>query len=457
MTTASTAREGTFHRRHAAAGRLIPHASPLDTIAAVSGILAPTIAKGVIIRRRGILAGAQMLDLDLRAIRTMQRLRRKYGRGPLMLRTPLRRQALILDPEHIRRVLDGSPEPFATASMEKRAALSHFEPRGALISHGTDRAERRRLNEEALENGNPMHSLAPTFVGAARRHAETMLSEIPGGGILAWDHFAEHWFRMVREVVFGPAAADDVELRELIDTLRARANWAFLAPKRRDTRKYFLARLQDYLQRAEPGSLAAMIAQIPRSPGAHPEHQVPQWMFAFDPAGMTTFRALALLASSPGHLRRAREEAGSLDAAHEPLGFLRASALEALRLWPTTPLVLRETTEEVEFDGRRMPARTHIIIFAPYFHRDDTRLAYAHRFAPEIWPDDLGPRDWPLIPFSRGPAVCPGRHLVLLLSSAFNATLLRARPVRLAFPTHLRPEGPLPATLSHFTIRFEIG
>jgi cytochrome P450 len=36
---------------------------------------------------------------------------------------------------------------------------------------------------------------------------------------------------------------------------------------------------------------------------------------------------------------------------------------------------------------------------------------------------------WPLIPFSEGPAVCPGRNLALLLSSAMLARLLDGRQV----------------------------
>jgi hypothetical protein len=34
---------------------------------------------------------------------------------------------VLLEPVHVRRVLDQSPEPFSTASDEKEAALSHFQ------------------------------------------------------------------------------------------------------------------------------------------------------------------------------------------------------------------------------------------------------------------------------------------------------------------------------------------
>lgn len=436
--------------------RQIPRASRRDTMAVLGRVMAPTVAKGVIIRRPKMVAMAERLDLDTRAIRTMQRLRKRYGPGPLMLRVPVRKQALILDPRHVRRVLDASPEPFASATMEKRAALSHFEPKGALISHGPDRADRRRFNEEVLEHHRMMHHMAARFVEVVNQEAAELLRETPSRGVLTWDRFAESWFRIVRTVVFGPGARDDTELREMMDQLRSHGNWAFLSPKRRGMRSKLHERIGGYLARAEPGSLAEVASGVRKTKVTAPEQQVPQWLFAFDPAGMTAFRSLALLAAHPEHAERAREEVRTRNSGSEPLPLLRATALEALRLWPTTPLVLRETTQDVEWDSGVMPAGTGVVIFAPFFHRDDERLSYAHSFTPELWNDDEGPDDWPLIPFSRGPVVCPGRHLVLLLTSAMVGALLKDRPVRLARPWRVEPGRPLPGTLDHFSLRFEL-
>jgi hypothetical protein len=93
-----------------------------------------------------------------------------------------------------------------------------------------------------------------------------------------------------------------------------------------------------YAELAEPGSLAAVMARTRTTATTAPLHQVPQWLFAFDPAGMATFRALALLATHPQAAERGRAEARAATAEsgwHHP--FLRATVLEALRLWPTTP------------------------------------------------------------------------------------------------------------------------
>ena len=98
-----------------------PYRAPAraETLAVVAEVTTPVLARGVILRRPGVVAMAERLDLDVRAVRRLQRLRTTYGGGPLLLHTPpgLPR-ALILAPEHVRRVLDQSPEPLAAA--EKR-------------------------------------------------------------------------------------------------------------------------------------------------------------------------------------------------------------------------------------------------------------------------------------------------------------------------------------------------
>ncbi len=434
----------------------IPKASLLDTLAVMSDVLLPTLGKGVIVRRPIAMAMAERLDLDRRAIRRMQRIRNKYGRGPVVLRFPGRSLALILDPEHVHRVLAGSPEPFATASSEKRAALAHFEPKNVLISHGPERAERRRYNEDVLDSNRPVHRLAKSFLEVVDSEAMYLCESVHSHGELNWEEFSCAWFRIVRRVLFGDAAREDHRLSKIMFQLRSAANWAFLRPQRKDMRQRLLDCIHSYLSRADPDSLAGIMAHTHTTSQTAPEQQVPQWLFAFDPAGMTTFRTLALLASHPEYARHVREEIGSgHGVSREYMPCSRAAVLESLRLWPTTPLVLRESTAATAWETGILPANTGILIFTPFFHRDDQHLSYADQFSPELW-GNTQPQGWPLIPFSEGPATCPGRNLVLFLSTAMLAAILDRARVRLKRPTRLMAGQPLPATLNHFGLRFEL-
>ncbi|MBS3941424.1 MAG: cytochrome P450 [Actinobacteria bacterium] len=440
----------------------VPTASVSDTISAVSQVLLPVFGKGVIVRRPPMVRMAQKLELDRRAVRRMQQLAHTYGPGPLLLRVPLRKVGLVLEPEDVKRVLSGSPEPFAPATREKRAALSHFQPHGVLASRGAERADRRRFNEQVLGSDLAVHPRAGALLDKVVAEAEVLIDRVRETGELVWDDYAAAWMRAVRRVVLGDAARDDHAVTDLLGELRASANWAFLKPKSRQTRERFLRQLRGHLDRAEPDCLAGVTASTPTTEVTEPEQQVPQWLFAYDAAAWAGYRALALIAAHREHADRCLDELASVDL-HEPHQStgLRASVLESLRLYPTTPHILRETTIETTWATGTLPAGTTLSIFAPYFHRDDRHLPYADRFAPDVWEGRTGGRElgdltdgWPLLPFSGGPAVCPGRNLVLLTTSAFLGVLLSRLDPRLApeHPLHAGP--PLPGTLDMFTLRF---
>jgi cytochrome P450 len=433
-------------------------ASFLDTCAVFWDVFLPTIAKGVIIRRPQVLAMVQRLDLDKRAIRRMQRLQRKYGSEPLWLPLPGRSLALLFGPEDVHRVLNDTPKLFSAATQDKVAALSHFEPKGVLISEGVERDDRRHYNEEILQAHRPVHSLAGTFAEIIDREARQLCRSLQPGSDLTWGKFSDAWFRIVRLVVLGGKAADDQELSKLMATLRRRANWAFLAPKSDVLRGRLISKIQEYIRDADPDSLAGIMEQTHANPSTAPAQQVPQWLFAFDAAGISCFRTLALLASHRNVGRRVRNEveerqgSGSTHA----LPLTTAAVLEALRLWPTTPLLLRESKTETVWNSRTLPARTEFVIFTPFFHRNAERQPFADRFTPEFWDGDQRSENLPYLAFSDGPAVCPGRSLVLYLVPEMIASLLRHSRVRLKNSDLLNPDRPIPGTLSPYQLRFEL-
>ncbi len=440
--------------------RALPTATVSETLAVMSDVIAPNIAKGVIIRRPKVVGAAEKLGLDQRAISRLQQLNEKYGPGPLMLNTPESKpMALVLDPEHANRVLNETPEPFSTAEWAKQKALEHFEPDMSLVSHGAERAERRHFNEEVLQSECPVHGLGARFAKVVEQEADALLNHVAQNHAkLDWDMFEATWNRVVRRVVLGDTASDDHALTEMLEKLRSAGNWAFLHPGHDDLKETFLERIRVYLKRGEAGSLAAEIAKQPVTDTTQPEHQVPQYLFAFDPAGMTTFRALALLAAHPNQAERAQDEIEANSGQPAPkLDFLRACVLEALRLWPTTPLVLRQSTEVTEWENGTMPAETSLLMLAPYFHRDERHLNNANRFDPDLWLEPGAIGNWPLMPFSGGPGICPGRHVVLLVTSMMLSRLLEGREFQLNPPTRLLSSKPMPPLLNNYGLEFKVG
>jgi cytochrome P450 len=446
----------------------LPVASLRDRLAFVAEVTAPMLTKGPLIRRPRAVAISERLGLDARAVRRMASLRETYGDGPLLVRIPGRTHAVILSPAHARRVLNETPEPFTPATDEKRAALGHFEPDVSLVSVGAERTDRRRFNDEVLENDRPVHSMAPRFLAVVEDEIGRLVRE--AGGRLDWDAFIRAWYAVVRRVVLGDGARDDHALTDLLETMRTRGNWVMLKRRRDDLLERFRGMVGRHLARADDGSLAARIAAVPKRGDTRPEDQVAHFLFAFDPGGMATFRALALLAAHPEGLARARDEARAAGSGEgrAMLPFLRASMLESLRLWPTTPVILRQSTRETDWNGATLPAGVNVIVFAPFFHRDPG-LPFADRFAPELWLQEDDPsrpvrtaadrasgQAVALVPFSYGPGRCPASDLVPMLGSAALATIVAAATPRLHETGRLDGDRPMPGLLDNYTLAFQL-
>src|SRR4051812_18019785 len=414
-----------------------------------------SIAAGVLARRRPVVRLLEGMQADARAVKRMQRLRREFGSGPVEVVLPGRRMVIILDPVDVATVLDGAPTPFHPANKEKRKALQWFQPHGVLVSEGPVRDRRRDFNESVLQADTPVHHLAPKFNQIIAEEAGVFVKDAIKRRQFDSGQFMTAWWRLVRRVVIGDQARDDGAVTDDLWRLRSAGNWSFLSLPHYRMRNRFIERLYRYAENADPDSLLGVVANTPANGDVDPIGQVPQWLFAFDAAGMATIRALAVLSTHPENLARALTEATDAGAvALRP--YLRSCILESVRLWPTTPTILRDTTADTEWkDGHTFTigAGAGLMIVVPAFHRDPDLLPFAHQFTPDIWLDGRA-EQYPQLAFSAGPAICPGRNVVLLVTSTLLANLLGVCDFSLTSTPRPSPESPLPMTFNQLTLEF---
>lgn len=433
-----------------------------ETARVAATVLLPAVATGLIRRRPAAMQIVERYDVDRHAVRTLRKLRRAHRGRPVRLRLPGRSVTVLLDHSDVGHLLAEAPTPFSPATLEKRAALSRFQPHGVLISEGGERAQRRALNEDALEPGDGVHHLAGGWAATIASHVDGLPT------VVGWEQFDDTWWRLVREITLGGDTLDDREITDLLTTLRRRANWAYLVPTLRRNRQRLLELVRQQVAANRPGSLASALATAAGVAGSDGRYhgsrgtgsgsvsdavasQLLHWLFAFDAAGIATFRTLALLAAHPDMRRRAREEArdGTADTPRQ-LPFLRACVLESLRLWPTTPALLREARTDTAWARNGAT----LLAFAPLFHRDSARLPYADRFAPDVWLDGRAAAQPALVPFSAGPAACPGRDVVLFTTATFLSAFLQEREPQLDGTGGARLDGGrIPASLNHVALR----
>lgn len=420
-----------------------------DKIKIALGVLVPTLAKGIMWQRPFALRWATRLNTDGRALSIMSRIRRLYGPGIWHFFLMGRSYAICNSPADVRRVLDQTPDPFSTAPHAKRAALGHFEPEVSLLSEGAPREVRRAANDAVLESDTVRHTQAPILRAKVHEDVERLLK---AGDRLDWPAWQACWDRLCRRFILGDQAADDAALTRLLTTLRQRGNWGPLRSKRDELIQVLHQRVEHYLASAPPSCLAAPFKTQIANQDIRPTDQIIHWLFAFDAAAITVFRALGVVHGNAEVRRewRARQGLGR----DQSLAFMRACFLETLRLWPTTPLLARRTTRKVDFAGYPLPADTTVLIFVPFLHRDPT-LPHANKFQPEIWLNQSA-IETPipvLLPFSGGTGICPGRNIVLLVA-AEALLVLAANPDVTLTSGHTDLSGSMPATFDHTALAF---
>jgi hypothetical protein len=432
--------------------RDFPHASILEGVRFTAQVAVPNVIQGLLRRRRTAVAVATRTGVDGLAIGFMAGLKRSYGDGPVWIRVAKDEVLLLLGREPIRRALEGAPEPFAADPEPKRSAMAKFQPEALTISRSPLWEDRRRFTEAVLDTGKPLHRLADRFAAVSVEEAGKLPAE------LDWEGWNRSVRRVARRVILGDGAAADDALSDMLGELMDKANPPGGGSE--ELLERYTAQLERHVERAEDGSLAGLFGDAPATEQTKPAGQVTHWLFALgDTLAINALRCLAVLAVDDAERGRVSDELSGLDlcsgAAVAGAARLGACLQEAMRLWPTTAMLSRETVDDVDWDGVSVPAGSQIMIVNTFNHRDREAFEFADRFAPDEWLSGDAGDDWSFNHFSHGPQGCPGADLALLVGKAMLATVLRDRRVELLQPS-LDAAKPMPKMLDFFELRFTL-
>jgi cytochrome P450 len=177
-------------------------------------------------------------------------------------------------------------------------------------------------------------------------------------------------------------------------------------------------------------------------------NQIPHWMFAIrETLPANTIRALAMIVSHKETEHRVRQELlwseeltpGAVD----KLDYLGGCVQEAMRLWPTTPFIARQSLATSE----------QILILNTFNHRDSETNLMANAFYPEQWLGGSPP--FPFNHLSSGTQACAGKDLALFLAKAALASVLRRNRLTLKRP-RIRDGAPAPSMYNYFRTSFRV-
>jgi cytochrome P450 len=430
----------------------IPSASIVESLYFNEFQILPDLAEGVFSRRPQWVAMTTRLDTDGKVVRFCHKLQRKYQSDRLYVRVFTKKALLVFDPEGIRHVLDHSPDVYGPADLKKKG-MGHFQPSAVTISEGVEWEERRRFNEAVLNSGAPSHCYAHQFLHIVRSEIEA--TRAASGDVLAWNAIADLFDKITLQVTFGMQARQETELTERLARMMLESNPPVPRKKSEDFDPFY-ERIREHLKAPEADSLMALAAQTGATERTRVENQVPHWMFAMrDTLAANTARALAVITARPDIEVRVREEMLGNDLATPDgitrLRYLQGCVHEAMRLWPTTPLLVRVALRDDDLAGTPVVKGTQILILNTYNHRNQNATKFADAFEPEQWRDQQP--NYLFNHLSNGTQVCAGLDLALFIAQAVIVGLLEHNRYALEHPKlHLHP--PLPYMLNYFELRW---
>src|SRR5262245_33430648 len=393
--------------------------------------------------------------------------------------------AWVTDPGVIEKVLLHEADRFSKAPVQKRL-LAHLGD-GILNAEGDSWRWQRRTAAPLFRPAD-LASLVPAMAAAAEAQLERW-TQSGADRVQAVDRdMSVTTFRVLSATMFaGSVDTEAAEILRSIDTMVSTASWTIAmalirfpawlwhpakhrrqlaARQLRETAAAILAR-----RRAEGlkgDDLLARLARAHDPETAAPmlDRQLVDNLLTFLGAGHeTTARALSwtlyLLARAPEWQSRVRDEVLSV-AGHGPVGVehldklttTRAVLEEAMRLYPTFPIIPRQAATTIELGDKTIPAGANVTIpvFAVHRHRrlwDDPERFDPERFLP-------GRREriarTQFMPFGFGPRICIGGAFAMMEGVTILSTLVRGAEFawdghHLPEPvsrTSLRPKGGLP-------------
>lgn len=418
-----------------------PHASALEGIRFTAQIGVPNIVQGLFSKRELPVKIASRLGTDHLGYQLVEGLVKRHGPGPFYVRVAKDEALLITHPDDLKFVLGGAPDPFASDPEPKVKGMAAFQPDALTISRGDLWAQRRQFADAVCKPGQPLHPLTSSWVGIAADAAREL-----SGKPIQWQDIDAAFLRIIRRVVLGDSASDDTTITDLLGELMSQGNKMPGEPGPQYPE--LISRIQRYIDKAEPGSLASEVAGAPTPPGGAAGQMV-HWMFALKAnEAANVLRALAVLATHPEQQREARREVADADlttaSGIASLEYLGGCLLEAMRLWPTVGLLVKVAHRDVEFpSGAVLPEGTQALVYNVFNHRNRARIPYADKFSPGEWVSGSAAQDWSFNFFSHGPQNCPGAGISIFLGQAVMANLLNAGQLSVS-GVNLDPGKPLP-------------
>lgn len=431
----------------------IPAISFIDNVKFNLFHMIPFIQKGIFTRNKKRYSFLTHYQSDPLSVRFIETLQKKYQSDYLYLWMLNKKSLLVLDEEGIRHILEHSPDKYAETD-GKRKGMSHFQPDALTISRGEKWQDRHQFNKSVLQDDGGLHAFAENFLDIIRD--ELALFSGKDRSLETWDDFERLFARITVQIIFGKGV-NDTDVTDDLKKMMLESNNVIASGSQSEYFDRFYNQITSHLNAPPKHCLAARCKSVHHTAATKVENQIPHWIFAMgDTLAINTVGTLVLISAHTDTEQQIRKDLQRIapDSAKNihRMKTLEGCIQEAMRLWPSTLILMREAIVNDQIGDRLIPTGTQIMIHNGFNHRDETRHAFANRFTPEIWMDRKS--DFHFNHLSNGPQACAGKDLALFISKAVLALLLSHYRFHLEQP-RIEVGQPIPHGFDHFNIKFE--
>ncbi|XP_028968801.1 cytochrome P450 4c3-like [Galendromus occidentalis] len=214
------------------------------------------------------------------------------------------------------------------------------------------------------------------------------------------------------------------------------------------------------------------------NPSGLPEHDIREEVDTFmfeghDTTAMALSWTIFLLGHHPEIQRRCQDELDQIFGSEKRqpdmedlknMKYLECCIKEALRLFPSVPIVGREVHTTFNLNKYQVPEGSVVLVFAYQLHRNKESFPKPEEFIPDrFFPENCnGRHPFAYVPFSAGPRNCIGQRFALMEEKVVLSSLLRHYTVKslvgfdsleLSAEMVLRSRTGLPVSISRRTSR----
>ena len=368
--------------------------------------------------------------------------------------------AFVMAPELVREVFHDQSGSFAKNPLDRRI-MARALGNGILIAGDDDWRWQRRVVAPLFTPAALTHTV-PTIAAAARRLLEHWSASGPARVHDIGAAMVDLTFDIIhRTMLVDGIASDGAAIKRAIATYLAPITWEIaydflgLPEWMPHPGTWRMARAAKAARSEVAGLVAArrqsgrmgddllgrlIEARDERTGSPVSDGQIVDNLLTFLTAGHeTTARVLTwslyLAAFLPGWndrlAKEIREVAGDDDISGEHverLGLTRRFIHEAMRLFPSAPIISRVACRAVVLGGQRLAAGTRVLVPIYVIHRHRSIWREPDVFDPDRFADaaQIARPRYAFMPFGAGPRMCVGASFAMIEATVIMATLVRA-------------------------------